>query len=69
MANFIASRTPTLVACGAGMSRAPSIVAAAMATLDEIELSDALGRLTKGQPHDVSPSLLAEISEAIRASK
>ena len=69
MANFIASGTPTLVACGAGMSRAPSIVAAAMATLEEIELSDALGRLTKGQPHDVSPSLLAEISEALRASK
>jgi protein-tyrosine phosphatase len=40
-ATFIASGTPTLVACGAGMSRSPAIVAAAMATLEGGTLVDA----------------------------
>jgi len=62
-ANFIASETPTLVACGAGMSRSPAIVAAATATMQRIELMDAVKKLTAGQPHDVSPTLLAEISK------
>jgi hypothetical protein len=63
---------PTLVACGAGMSRSPAIVAAAMATLEGGTLADALGKLTAGQPHDVSASLLAEISNVLsdqRAAK
>jgi protein-tyrosine phosphatase len=66
-ATFIASGTPTLVACGAGMSRSPAIVAAAMATSERITLVDALGKLIAEQPHDVSPSLLAEISDVMPA--
>jgi hypothetical protein len=65
VAYFIASRTPTLVACGAGMSRSPAIVAAAMATTKRIALADVLEKLTAGQPHDVSPGLLAEISDIL----
>jgi protein-tyrosine phosphatase len=66
-ATLIASGTPTLVACGAGMSRSPSIVAAARATLGGGTLVDAVEKLTAGQPHDVSPSLLAEISDVMTA--
>jgi hypothetical protein len=62
VANFIEFQTPTLVACGAGMSRSPAIVAAAMATTKRITVADALKALIAGQPHDVSPGLLAEIS-------
>ena len=65
VAYFIASRTPTLVACGAGMSRSPAIVAAAMATTKRIALADVLEKLTAGQPHDVSPGLLAEITKLV----
>jgi hypothetical protein len=65
VAYFIASKTPTLVACGAGMSRSPAIVAAAMATTKRIALADVLEKLTAGQPHDVSPGLLAEISDIL----
>ena len=65
MATFIASGTPTLVACSAGMSRSPAIVAAAMAITEKAELADVLGRLTEGQPHDVSPGLLVEISKVL----
>ncbi len=68
-AALMTSGTPTLVACGAGMSRSPAIVAAAQAIREEIGLADALEGLTEGQPHDVSPSLLAEISEVLRASE
>jgi hypothetical protein len=64
---FIAAGTPTLVACGAGMSRSPAIVAAAMAATEAISLADALGNLTAGQPHDVSLGLLAEISKVLTA--
>jgi protein-tyrosine phosphatase len=63
VAMFIASEMLTLVACGAGMSRSPAIVAAAMATTEGITLVDALGKLTVGQPHDVSPGLLGDIVE------
>jgi len=66
-ATFIKSGTPTLVACGAGMSRSPAIVAAAKAMGEKMLLVDALEKLTEGQPHDVSPSLLAEISEVMTA--
>ncbi|MCL4203278.1 MAG: dual specificity protein phosphatase family protein [Pirellulaceae bacterium] len=65
VASFIASRTPTLVTCGAGMSRSPAIVAAAMATTKRIALADVLEKLTAGQPHDVSPGLLAEITRLV----
>jgi protein-tyrosine phosphatase len=65
---LITSETPTLVACGAGMSRSPAVVATAIATTERIPLADALGRLTEGQPHDVSPSLLAEISKVLMAT-
>lgn len=68
VAYFIASRTPTLVACGAGMSRSPAIVAAAMAMTKRIALADVLEKLTAGQPHDVSPGLLAEITKLVAES-
>jgi len=64
VAHFMASGTPTLVACGAGMSRSPAIVAAAMAAVERITLMDALAKLTAGQPHDVSPGLLHDIAGA-----
>ena len=42
VACFMAFGTPTLVACGEGMSRSPAIVAAAMATTERIVLADVL---------------------------
>jgi protein-tyrosine phosphatase len=60
-ASLIDSRVPTLVACGAGMSRSPIIVAAALARVDGRSLEQALDDITLGVPHDVSTSLWAEI--------
>jgi hypothetical protein len=69
VAHFIASGMPTLVACGAGMSRSPAIVAAAIAKTERITLMDALGKLTAGQPHDVSPGLLQDIAKISQAAE
>ena len=66
-ATFIKSGTPTLVACSAGMSRSPAIIAAAMSMQGDCSLVGALEKLTTGQPHDVFPSLLAEISDVMAA--
>ncbi|MHB8861518.1 MAG: dual specificity protein phosphatase family protein [Pirellulaceae bacterium] len=63
VASFMTSGMLVLVVCGAGMSRSPAIVAAAMATTERITLMDALMRLTAGQPHDVSPGLLQDIAQ------
>ena len=68
VARLMDSGTPTLVSCGAGMSRSPAIVAAAIARTEGTSLADALTRLTAGHPHDVSPGLLAEISKLLTAN-
>jgi len=60
-ASLIDSRVPTLVACGAGMSRSPIIVAAALARVDGRSLEQGLEDITAGVAHDVSTSLWAEI--------
>jgi protein-tyrosine phosphatase len=53
--------TPTLVVCGAGMSRSPAIAAAAIAENHAESPVEALKRVTDNQPHDVSPGLWAAI--------
>jgi hypothetical protein len=62
VSHFLASGLPTLVACGAGMSRSPAIVAAAIAENEQRPLREVLAELTAGQPHDVSPGLLHDIA-------
>lgn len=60
-ASLIDSRVPTLVACGAGMSRSPIIVAAALQRVDGRSLEQGLEDITAGVAHDVSTSLWAEV--------
>lgn len=54
LASFITSKTPTLVACGGGMSRSPAIAAAAIAQVEHIHPEEALVRIAATGPHDVS---------------
>jgi hypothetical protein len=61
VAELIQSRVPTLVACGAGMSRSPAVVAAAVARLGAKPISAVLSDLPG--PIDVSPGLLRELAE------
>ncbi len=58
---LVTAQVPMLVVCGAGMSRSPVVVAAALAMLERVPFSEVLKRVASLQPHDVSPSLVAEV--------
>jgi hypothetical protein len=53
--------TPTLVVCGAGMSRSPSVAAAAISVVRACALNEALRAVLRSGPADVSPGLWSEI--------
>lgn len=63
-ASLIRNEIPTLVACGAGMSRAPSILAAAIAIVRGRSPDDCLQQLIDGHPHDISPPLWNDVVKA-----
>jgi predicted protein tyrosine phosphatase len=67
-AEFVRSRFPTLVACSAGMSRSPAIVAAALAIVERQAPDDVLVRITSSGPHDVAPALWSEIKRVVNAA-
>lgn len=54
-------QVPTLVYCGAGMSRAPAITAAALSLLEGVSPDEKLRTIAAGHPHDVSPRLWEEV--------
>ena len=58
---LVNSDTQTLVACSAGMSRSPAIVAAALSRLNQTTLEDEIRRIAEAGPCDVSPMLLSDI--------
>ena len=59
---FLRAGTPTLVCCGAGMSRAPVIAAAAIASLRGCRLVDSLSQVIPSGSGDVSSTLHADLS-------
>ena len=52
---------PTLVFCGAGMSRSPSIAAAAIAKVTQQPPGKCLAMVIAGGPHDVSGALWQDV--------
>ena len=68
-ASLIRKSIPTLVVCSAGMSRAPSIVAAALALVRGQAPDDVLIDLVAERPHDVSPVLWAAVKNAYEAAR
>src|SRR5687767_2812607 len=63
--HLIESQTATLVACGAGMSRSPAIVAAALARIEGRSAEEVLQELVAGGPHDVSPLFWDEVRQVL----
>lgn len=61
VAGLLRSGTPTLLFCGAGMSRTPIIAAAAIAHLRSCSLAEAASIVTQSGPVDLSPGLLSEV--------
>jgi hypothetical protein len=60
-AGLLRDRVPTLVYCGAGMSRAPSVAAAAISLVSGGPPDSCLAAVVQSGPNDVSPSLWKEI--------
>ena len=58
---------PTLVYCGAGMSRSPAIVAAALSIVQGGSPEEKLKEIVAGHPHDVSPHLWKAVLAVCRA--
>ena len=58
---LVTARTPTLVACSAGMSRSPIVVAAALATIRNETPDQVLQELVGSRPHDISGGLWNDV--------
>lgn len=70
VSTLIAKQIPTLVACGAGMSRSPAIVAAAIAGHEQASFPEVLERIAKFTPTDVVPGLfktLVQVCDRLRS--
>ncbi|HYW81403.1 MAG TPA: dual specificity protein phosphatase [Thermoguttaceae bacterium] len=65
VAMLIRRGVPTLVCCGAGMSRSPAVVAAALTMVEDTRLDDCLKRVTESHAADVSLGLLAQIEHVL----
>lgn len=65
VASLMASSIPTLVCCGAGMSRTPSIAACAIARLENRNPIACLESLSLLAKTDVSPILWSELITAL----
>ena len=67
--NLIGAGIPTLVSCGAGMSRSPIIAAAALSVHRGDPPKQALQAVAQSQPHDVSLTLWDDVLGAIESSR
>ena len=67
--SLLKKRIPTLLYCGAGMSRSPAIVAAALSIVQGGSPEDRLKEIVAGHPHDVSPHLWEAVKRVCRASQ
>ena len=63
--SLLKNQVPTLVYCGAGMSRSPAIVAAALSIVQEGSPEDRLKEVVAGHPHDVAPQLWEAVCRAL----
>jgi hypothetical protein len=62
VANLLTRQVPTLICCGAGMSRSPAVAAAAMARVQNVPPVECLKHVVACHPSDVSPGLWGEIT-------
>ncbi len=67
IASLISHEIPTLVACSAGMSRAPCIAAGSIALMAGRDPDDCLSQLIADAPNDVSPILWAHVKRVYNA--
>lgn len=65
LAGFVERRVPTLVCCGAGMSRGPATAAAALSKVYGEPADVCLKRVAEHHPADVAPGLWGEVTSLL----
>jgi len=65
VAQLLTLRIPTLVFCGAGMSRSPCIVAAALSLTFRLTPEEALEQVESAGPCDIAPGLWNQTRELL----
>ena len=65
VAQLISRGVPTLVCCGAGMSRSPAVVAAAISMIERRDPGDALKFVTQLHPADVVPGFWKDVCRVV----
>ena len=65
VAGLIRKRIPALVCCGAGMSRSPVIVAAALTVATESDLGKCMHEVLQNRAADISVLFLADVEAAL----
>jgi protein-tyrosine phosphatase len=65
LAGLLKQKIPTLVCCGAGMSRSPALAAGSLALLAGEHPEDCLRHVVSHRPADVVPALWHEIVVAV----
>jgi hypothetical protein len=65
VAMFLRAEVPTLVYCGAGMSRTPTIAAAGLSLASGCSTAEALASMGSTGGADVSPALWADVLSAL----
>jgi len=64
--NLLKMEIPTLVCCGAEISRSPAIVAAALSLKQREDLEECLKQVAEFRPVDLSPGFWSEVTDALR---
>lgn len=64
VAELVKQKFPTLVCCGAGMSRSPAVVAAALSKVQKTGLDESLKNVTDHHAADVSPGFWNDLHHA-----
>ena len=65
VANLLEKKVPTLVVCGAGLSRSPVIAAAAIALVFQQPADECLKEVAEHFPADVAPALWDEVKKVV----
>src|SRR5262245_5235089 len=65
VANLLEKSVPTLLCCGAGMSRSPAIAAAALALVYQQNLEETLKQAVVHHPADVAPGLWQQVKTLV----
>jgi protein-tyrosine phosphatase len=66
VANLVEKKIPTLVCCGAGMSRSPAVAAVALAIVYQENADECLKRLAEHHPSDVMPGLWNDLKTVLQ---